>query len=75
MMSRRSSWLIVGILLIPFAMAIGVPDLRVSRFHPETLREELIDVFAARCGVMGLPGLLLVPFSPIRDFSKPGRSR
>ncbi len=75
MMSRRSSWLMVGILLIPFAIAIGVPDLHIFRFHPETLREELIDVFAATCGVIGILCSLLVPFSPIRDFFRLGRSR
>ena len=74
MMSRRSSWLMVGILLIWFAIAMGVPDLHIFRFHPETLGEELIDVFAAKCGVIGILCLLLVPFSPIRDFSKLGRS-
>jgi hypothetical protein len=75
MMSGRSTWLLVGVLLIAFALAIGVPDLHVFLFRQATLKEQLTNVFAAAGGVSGITCALLAPFSLLRDFSKLRRSR
>ena len=75
MMSRRSSWLIVGILLIPLASAIGVPDLHIFQFRPRAFRDELVEVSAVVCGIIGILCRLFAPLSIIRDFAKIRRIR
>ena len=70
MMSRRSAWLLRGILLLPIGLAIAISNFHIFLFRPETLREILVDAFSFILVLIGLLYTIFAPISLIRDFSK-----
>jgi tellurite resistance protein TehA-like permease len=70
MMSRRSAWLLRGILLLPIALAIAISNFHIFLFRPETLREILVDAVSFILGMIGLLGTIFAAISVIRDFSR-----
>ena len=69
MMSRRSAWLLRGILLLPIGLAI-ISNFHIFLFRPETLREILADTVSFILGLIGLLCAIFAAIFLIRDFSK-----
>jgi hypothetical protein len=70
MMSRRSAWLLRGILLLPIAFAIATSNFHIFLFRPETQREILADAVRFILVLIGLLYTIFAAISRIRDFSK-----
>jgi hypothetical protein len=70
MMTRRSAWLLRGILLLPMALAITISNFHIFLFRPETLRETLVDAVSFILGLIALLCTIFAGISLIRDFSK-----
>ena len=70
MTSRRSAWLLRGILLLPIGFAIAILNFHIFLFRPETLREILVHAVSFILGMIGLLCAIFAAISLIRDFSK-----
>ena len=70
MMSRRSAWLLRGILLLPIGLAIAIANFHIFLFRPETLRETLKVAVSFILALIGLLCTIFPAISLIRDFCK-----
>jgi len=70
MMSRRSAWLLRGILLLPIGLAIAIANFHIFLFRPEALREILVHAVSFILALIGLLCTIFAALSLIRDFSK-----